>query len=472
MSFAEFYISLLRKTTVLEPSRECMDLLAIDCNKLLTLLKREEEYLEQALLAVFCKPEFENKLIDCVSAIVKVNFKGKFTMSFGKKGKYSFLLNINIPEVPFVILNLPQEKRNGEILLFSVLCLYFDDFEEGKKILEELTSNCFPRSNSFEEDNNCFRVSEVVYCRKTPPLSVKKSCKVQIVDECNALTITDLESTKVKGTVIPMVCDTLYNFLNTDKVCISNTPRAVHFMRPDFPLRVYDPSCAKVKKNQDVNTGQRKLFNLLLLFLTTSIVKGKKYTLVYPTSTHLYYLTQIVNLFTDVEFHIFGGSEVQTKNKRVKVFKSLTETDIKKYSKQKRILLFYDLKDVSLTKQINIARSIRPKASMLKVNFPWENGSTKFFDGYPILQPFTSEFSTEIRLITSDYNSEKLWNNKQHEQVMYYHNTVTRKLNYKVDDRVLDYDRAWEACAALMYLNSFDSDKTLNEFLKSRWKKG
>jgi len=69
---------------------------------------------------------------------------------------------------------------------------------------------------------------------------------------------------------------------------------------------------------------------------------------------------------------------------------------------------------------------LNPVASLLKMRPPYEGGITQYFDGWIYTQPWVGATSSESRLQVVDRFSRKDYDNKQYEDVFFYHNTMTR----------------------------------------------
>lgn len=82
------------------------------------------------------------------------------------------------------------------------------------------------------------------------------------------------------------------------------------------------------------------------------------------------------------------------------------------------------ISDLELQRQI--ARKINPTASLLKFKLPYGEGKTTYFDGEVFLPVWGKKQTTEVRLLVTDHDSTKEYNNVKHEEKMNHFNKIHR----------------------------------------------
>ena len=215
--------------------------------------------------------------------------------------------------------------------------------------------------------------------------------------------------------------------------------------------------------------GQRKLWIMELLFL-------KNYghlsdTIIYAGASPGFHLERLIPLYPNHKWILYDPVEVRFDREANNINnvdiiikqKYFTTEEAIKY-KDKQCLFISDIRSLNQSDgaytEVKKANKIISEdmilqrkcveyggfiASSLKFRLPWSEGITEYLDGTLYVQPWTGEFSPELRLFMSSTPTNipicrqayKKYNHLKLDNQMYYHNTITRRQN--------NYDNTYEA---------------------------
>lgn len=229
--------------------------------------------------------------------------------------------------------------------------------------------------------------------------------------------------------------------------------------------------------------GQRKLFLTELYFLTkyghlSNIVV---YAGAAPGQSKKY----LSELFPNHIFYLYDPADFKVKASETrKLFNQYFTNDTAKEWRGKNVLFITDIRSSNIESAktvyehstiveenmkwqeewINI---MQPAMSMIKFRLPWTDGTTKYFDGEIMIQPWAPLRSTETRLIT-DAKSYRNWDNREYERKCAWHNEIQRNRRYKTIDNCRElWDVAAEVELFKYYYNHWckrvPSDKEIIE---------
>jgi hypothetical protein len=86
--------------------------------------------------------------------------------------------------------------------------------------------------------------------------------------------------------------------------------------------------------------------------------------------------------------------------------------------------------DDELAAQQRWVQTIKPRDSLLKYSLPWRGGATEFFDGDRRFPIWGGQTAADARIWVERDAPLRSYNNKEHENLLYYFNTVTRVALY------------------------------------------
>ena len=200
--------------------------------------------------------------------------------------------------------------------------------------------------------------------------------------------------------------------------------------------------------------GQRKLLLSEIEFLTImynkyNLMKYDKVILLYVGAAPGYHIPILINLFPNLYCHLYDPQPFTINNKyHIKIIQDFfTNKDVDKYYKKtlknKKILFISDIRDPFYDKervdqlqndmrlQQKWAIDIKPLGAMFKFRLLFDDNNTKYLIGDSYLPVWGRLTTTETRLIcnkddTNNWTKFKLYNNKDHEQRMFYFNNCYR----------------------------------------------
>ncbi len=251
--------------------------------------------------------------------------------------------------------------------------------------------------------------------------------------------------------------------------------------------------------------GQRKLLMNEIDFLNHTYEKWKnlnKVYVVYVGSASGKHLNIIFDMYFDkcpnLIFHLYDKSkfdknvteyekDIDISNKRVFIYSEYFYPETSNRYVGKNVLLISDLRTTTIQTtdeeesnktikednalQYNIHKSINPIVGMYKFRLPFDKNYTDFMDGEIHLQPWVSNTSTEARLISNGRYTK--WDNKKHEEQMFYFNMIRRQKYYEHDNKL--YCHCWDCTCELtiikQYHKIFKIRKNIDSFINELFEK-
>ncbi len=221
-----------------------------------------------------------------------------------------------------------------------------------------------------------------------------------------------------------------------------------------LPRRKYErrPDIARTA----IHWGQRKLLLTEIEFLTlaTSMKKETPIYVIYAGAapgTHIPYLS---TLFPQIHFELYDPREFNLKlnfskmiNTHVQYFTDETANEwASETHPQKTIFFISDIRtgdtetmtsdDVEARVKIDHAwqknwyNIIKPCMSMFKFRLPWDDNTTEYLDGQIYIQPYPPTASTETRLIVGAAAGQRIYNNREYEEQLFYFNNYVRETEF------------------------------------------
>jgi Poly A polymerase regulatory subunit len=231
----------------------------------------------------------------------------------------------------------------------------------------------------------------------------------------------------------------------------------VRIYQDTLPFLSWNDKLAKSldQPENNLHWGQRKLLLSEIDFLNRyydSFDKGDKYILYIGASPgqHINYLKK---MFPEIKFFLYDRVRTKvTLSDDVIFYKQyFTDEDAEKY-KNMNLFLICDIRNLEvrhhrrkdkssqttfdeiiyddMIKQKKWCQIIKPKKAFLKFRVSWDTPQTTYFDGDLYFQIWSGNTSSEMRLVP-DIQSEKIWDNKKIEGILFYYNTKTRRKEMK-----------------------------------------
>lgn len=200
--------------------------------------------------------------------------------------------------------------------------------------------------------------------------------------------------------------------------------------------------------------GQLKLFFSEMFFLTKCSQPGD--TVLYVGAAEGYHTNKLVELFPELQYDLWDPRRFETLPARnVKINRRFFTDDVaRKYKNGNKLLFMCDMRNLDIANfkkkeqgdiadnivsgdmmlQAKWAKIMRPRHAFLKLRFPYydyecNKAIFKYLKGDVYLQPF-SPWSTEMRLLTSDYSTYIDYDAVKIDEVLAYFNSHLR-INYR-----------------------------------------
>lgn len=211
---------------------------------------------------------------------------------------------------------------------------------------------------------------------------------------------------------------------------------------PDKNRITYDKSLLWCKNKRQFHLGQLKLFFSELIFLVKYAKPGHK--ILYIGAAPGYHINKLADLFPDLFFDLWDPREFEIAPRaNIKLYKEFfTDTSANAYAaSEDKILLMCDLRtmrialhkrnkdiekmdelvDEDMKMQSRWCQIIKPEHAYLKFRLPYEIPKIRYLSGTIFLQPYT-KISTEARLLTNDYDTKIIYDTKEFEEKLAWHN--------------------------------------------------
>ncbi len=292
--------------------------------------------------------------------------------------------------------------------------------------------------------------------------------------------------------------DILKTALQEEYECLQHSAlSATRRNEPRYYMLDNDPKCSYRTKPLDImptsHCGQLKLFLSELWFLTRFYEEGKTQTLVYAGAASGQHIALLAELFPKVDFILydsrpFDKSLLEHTNVYIQQ-KLFTNEDAALYANQ-NILFVSDIRsgdpfdpncvnfetcvDNDMKMQKEWVLILKPFCSMLKVRWPYAEGTSSYFLGQLRYGIFAPQSTTELRLIVRDFTLETIYDHTDIEEKSYYFNNFTRTNRYhsffpedcQMDWNSIGIDFCWDCCAFLRVCMDFLRISTQEESLQ------
>jgi hypothetical protein len=192
--------------------------------------------------------------------------------------------------------------------------------------------------------------------------------------------------------------------------------------------------------------GQLKLFFTELFYLTYWANPNNK--VLYVGAANGYHIGKLAELFPDLQFDLWDPSEFEIKESdNIRIFNTFftNETAGRYIAEGHNILFMSDIRTIKIAQLIkkgdigkidtlvsddmkwqkDWVKIIRPKSAYLKFRLPYEVASLDYLAGTIYLQPY-APWSTETRLMTTDYLTEIPYDCFKNDEQMAYFNQNLR----------------------------------------------
>lgn len=201
-----------------------------------------------------------------------------------------------------------------------------------------------------------------------------------------------------------------------------------------------------------IHNGQRKLFNALLLFMTE--FHDQSSDVVYLGAYPGFNIQIVARCFPNHKFYLYDLKPIEMNLPNVITIKERVTTETRFRVKEGECILFSDIRsDEGMDKeksvendqklQLQIVDLLKPKAFCLKFRIPFyedkgikktadDKGVKKTVDyqyttGTICIQPYAPQQTTEVRLMSQFTIDKKTYSLREHENKMFYINTVLRE---------------------------------------------
>lgn len=253
-----------------------------------------------------------------------------------------------------------------------------------------------------------------------------------------------------------------HDFTNTDFVTLDRNPHCAQLKKcPDYDIGVgkfaellEDDANRREyftrKYEKTVNHwGQRKLLMSEIQFFTEYSRDGD--IVVYAGAAPGTHIKKLSQLFPQLKFVLVDPADFTVKeNDKIKICQTyFTDEFAGQFSGRENILFISDIRSVDphrypehivnekimedMMNQMRWHQIIKPRYSLLKFRFPWNDNSTLYLDGKNYLQVWGPQTTTETRLVVERDAKLKLYSHREIEQKMFYFNTTTRVARYEHD---------------------------------------
>ena len=190
---------------------------------------------------------------------------------------------------------------------------------------------------------------------------------------------------------------------------------------------------------------------------TDDLVHTRQIIMVYAGAAPGHHTAYLQSLFPEIKFDLYDPNDFVIKNTKMISIHQQFFTDVdaeywRDYAQKTNAYLVFvsDIRTEPATQE-NIIRNMsmqlkwwqimQPELSMFKFRLPWEEGKTEYPFGQIYVQAFPGATSTETRLIVKKNAKLVEYDNKQYENACFYHNTVTREMNYMTKLGKLNLER-------------------------------
>jgi len=229
------------------------------------------------------------------------------------------------------------------------------------------------------------------------------------------------------------------------------------------------------------------------------LTKFKVRNVLYASNNKIQHIEKLAKLFSNINFILVSPHNYEINLDNLKIINNeFTDEIAKRYKISNMIFICnmsYNYKNYKINanneelndntkelmlenieNQIKWCQIIKPVASLLNFKLPWDDDTTKYFDGTLFYPVYGSSTDTETKMLVTDYDTMKEYRNNWYEEVMFHFNSVMRTAYYdlnftnelnetNMDEHSVTYlDHCYDCSAELFILNNyikkFKIDKT------------
>jgi hypothetical protein len=271
------------------------------------------------------------------------------------------------------------------------------------------------------------------------------------------------------------------NFIDKIKEKESFKKNKLYYKLDDIPYKL-DYELTTPKPKTVIHYGQLKMLLITLIFLIKVIKKEDNIVhIVYIGSAAGHNILILCDMFPNTRWYLVDPNKFNPllfKHKQVIEIKNEYFTDIlaqyykDKLKKEQKFLFISDIRVGAQLEDTDIIRDqemnkkwieiMEPDYSYLKFRTPYKDASYKYMDGTIYIQPFAPVSSTETRLLVTKNWKEKVYNSKEYNGKLFYHNRIMRPGYYPSlisNHKYLDhcFDCTYFTYLIKNYIDNFDN---------------
>jgi hypothetical protein len=262
---------------------------------------------------------------------------------------------------------------------------------------------------------------------------------------------------------------------------VTGTP-FTRILSPDAPRKEYRRRTDDQKSV--VHWGQRKLLMSEIEFLLMTQTLKKNCTVVYAGAAPGTHVQVLAEMFPSHTFILIDPAPFTVRPEKGRIvihqcmFTDALAHKLRCSLHHTRVLFISDVRscDSDLhSEQIHNERVkadmcsqsqwhsiLQPYKSMLKFRLPYTSGSTNYLKGdlyLPVWGPITT---TECRLVVSTHPGERTYDHTEHEEKMFFFNTITRVALYPHSVSGCGIDHCYDCAAEVQILGAYADSSNLS----------
>jgi hypothetical protein len=247
-------------------------------------------------------------------------------------------------------------------------------------------------------------------------------------------------------------------------------------LQPTAPMLPYHSRTAADKKTV-IHWGQRKLLMSEIEFLLLQTARGQNCTVIYAGAAPGTHVNILSKMFPEHRFVLVDPAPftVQEDGRHI-IIKQCMFTDelaneLKEEYAGERLLFVSDVRSADyeqlsqeenaecikkdMDAQANWHAILQPQMSMLKFRLPYTPGTTAYLKGEIFLPVWGPQSTTECRLVVGADAGYEVYDHTDHEQRMFFFNTVTRPALYNHGVRGCGIDGCYDCTAEVGILGTY-----------------
>lgn len=275
--------------------------------------------------------------------------------------------------------------------------------------------------------------------------------------------------------------------MNTDTSARAKNP---HIMQSeniitDIPftrILSHDAPCSEYHRRFDklksaLHWGQRKLLMSEIEFLLLTLTHEKKCTVIYAGAAPGTHVRALADMFPSHTFVLVDPAPFTVRPERERIiinqrmFTDELAFELRHSLRNTRILFISDVRSCDFEFHSDDVHSERmvadmqaqarwhgillPFKSMLKFRLPYTPGQTRYLDGDIYLPVWGPPTTTECRLVVDTHSGTRIYNHTEHEQKMFFFNTVTRVALYPHSICGCGIDHCYDCMAEVSILSMY-----------------